>query len=1554
MERITLRKAEDDPGELDNFERRPLIEDNTMRRHSNPVLVAMAGVVESVLNLHIDSYIYYFFKCLFPVIYMICCTYWTGVNSVWGTETGIERFMNELNKLLTFSVLVNSTAIDYVQVIVPLVLTLIHFIVTVVLLRLYLKKLSVSKRVMMLAAIWFEILPLFLMMPNLAAFASTIVNLSRKDPVAIVFFLIYICVNVYSCFVAYCSLLLTSYALKPSISLLSVVDGTHYFVLMLGCGACMLIANVTEITKGWTFVFAVIPRLCIVLYLIIDVFNMIHAKKTGAAICLGMYFAMISFDIMAVVDIFGRKVAVGIKFAVPILVFIVISISGYFVIHRIRCRIAAKLDCRYKDREKVTEYYEGLQIKNYKQAIKYVIVGFTEGVPRVLDGTFPHIVAKKFDNYSLYQRVAEFTLMLPCNNSCVADSLDWLSSVIQQTLMQKLILNHLNSIQSGRFQRLAQETDILFMELKNEADSAIELTKRFWYEVAIKNERSAEKTVQMLAAMIPKVKQRWKEILLLHPGEPDLALTYSRFCIECLGKFETGVIYNIRSKYIEQGYQASLDPLFRAFVISQPKLWREKIVDRTGQIMLKYEDCPSAQFSSSATETTTLQDKLQDDVDFGALDSAARDLMEWPRLRMNVTKATSHYRPPLLMTVRICKKAGLLAWSAALIAAIVLYVSAFTTMQYSYERCEAVNICRAALSYMRNFIFLIYANQTGILFSNEQYESIIPKVNWNTISSLYYYRQPEISLKNVATTALDSFIFLYKSFARSGLGGENVTRIASMIADPVMTRTRYRATGEELTTHTSAKSAFLSIFWTYQSFLNTSRENYAGFLTSKELLDTSVAHMILSEYLSSVCDDFATQAQEAFFTRKSEMVITISIIVVTGCLILIPLTHLPQIIIMREYNKIQKALLQVRSEDATKATHPIIMHSGGKNEISPLQSLSNNDRSFMMILVISSILSLVIVVITGCTLIVFMAYGQKAMRAVAVSRFGSMRDAWISEIFGYVIMLLTLKEKTTDAYTREDVTLFYQRALAEFNVMKEKFAHGDGDKPGIYELDPKIREFHITDKCASNASGGISFSFYSCLSLERSMSTFFVYSEDLALESNAYTLKSELFVNYLHFVTGVLEVHLRQSRTMVLDFVMNRIRDSQVGTTVMLVVAILLVIVNWFLKFYLEGRFMGLLKTVLILLRRLPPPVIATTPVITDALIVTSERTKSDMNDPGQLLFHYSQAPMLSLSANLAIESINQAFSNIFHFADDHIIGQSLPLVIHRPLAGDNEQTPEEQGAFHLYDKMERMVREGVELACTYPVEVHCGDGTTVSTDVTVHPVQTKAGEIKQFVLIAEDKRELVVLENKIKEDRKDTKYLGAKLVPMDLSPIFETNGYDYVHTVECATLVTVHVKEMMYLINDTEHAVAQLNAELNAVCEMFPPFIKYITVFDAFFFIGGLVPDETKNHADIGLKFAVELKKVIHRIVPRKTHQRYALSVVTGGPVSCVLIGDPEQGNSRRFDLVSEILDDGAALVALAPPNTIIISTATAQRLTEVPVTLSGPNFKDMPTLLL
>ena len=63
-------------------------------------------------------------------------------------------------------------------------------------------------------------------------------------------------------------------------------------------------------------------------------------------------------------------------------------------------------------------------VTNYKQAIKYVIVGFTEGVPRVLDGTFPHIVAKKFDNYSLYQRVAEFTLMSPAEIFLTAEQLN--------------------------------------------------------------------------------------------------------------------------------------------------------------------------------------------------------------------------------------------------------------------------------------------------------------------------------------------------------------------------------------------------------------------------------------------------------------------------------------------------------------------------------------------------------------------------------------------------------------------------------------------------------------------------------------------------------------------------------------------------------------------------------------------------------------------------------------------------------------------------------------------------------------------------------------------------------------------------------------------------------------------------------------------------------------------------------------------------------------------------------------------------------------------------
>lgn len=1553
MERVTL-KSEGEADEVLNYDRRPIIEDNAVRRHSNPVLVAMAGVVESVLDLHIDSYFYYFFKALFPTIHLICCLYWTWIRGMW-EGAGYSEMMKIIDKLLTFSTNTAPNVLDYVQLSVPLGLTIIHFVVSILLLRTYLRKWSVSNRVAMLSAVWFEILPLVLVMPNLIALASTFWSLGNKDPVAIVFLLIYICVNAYTLFVAYCSLILINYATKPSISVLSVVDGVHYFVLMVGCSTCMMIGKVTELTSKWSFVFALAARTAVCLYLIVDVFNFIHAKLSGAALCLGLYCAMIVSDLLACVECFRVAVPYHAKFMLPLMVGVVACISGYFILRHLKRKIAAKLDCRAKDHRATTEFYESLGIKNYKQAIKYLIVGFTEGVPRVLDGTFPMFVAKKFDHHVLWLRVCEFTLMLPCNATASATALDYLVSLIQQGTIQKLLLNHLNNVQSKRFQIMAQESDIMVVEMKSAAESCIELAKRFWYEVGIKNDSSAEKTIYTLASTVPVVKQRWKEILTLRPGQPELAFAYSRFCIECLGKFETGVIYDIRSKYIQQGYQASLDPLFRAFVLSQPKLWRQKIVDRTGQVTIKEDMTRSTQSSGSATDSaTTVQEKLQEDVDVGALDVAARELMEWPRLRMHLTKATSHYRPPLLMSIRILKAIVLLAWVCGVAAATALYSYGFNTMQACFERTTVMNTCRTSLSYMRDFIFLIYANQTKILFSNDQYESIIPEDRWNTAESLYYYKQPELSLKHIATATMDAFVFLYNSFAKSGLDGENVTRIVDAFANNSILRTRFRATGEVVERQTSAKNAILSLFWTYQSYLNVSQENYAGFLTSTELLDTCMAHMTLSSYLSNTCDDFALQAERAFAEDQRKMIITVSVLLITGLFIVAPLTHLPQIIILREYRKMRKALFQVRTEDATKATNPIVIQVGAKGDISPLQSLSSNNRLVMLMLGVAGFLTIVVLVIVGSTLAVFTQYGKVAMKVIVVSRFGSTRDALISEIFGYIIMLLTLKERSTSCYTREDVYQHYQSSLTELNSVKEKFAHGTSDMTGIYTLDPKVQQFHITDKCASDISGGTSFYFYSCLSLERALSTFFVYSEDLSSASSSNTLKGELFINYLHFVTGILDVHLKESQQMVSDLVLNSIYEVKVGTVTLLAVVLVIVIVNWVIKSYVENKLMSLLKTVLMLLRRLPPPVIATTPVITDALIVTSKRAEGDTSDPVQLLFHYSQAPMLSLGASCVIELMNQAFSNVFHFADDHLVGQHLSLVIPRPLAGDNEQTPEQQGAFHLYDKIERMARDGVELPCTYPVKIRCGDGTEVSTEVTVHPVQAKVGEINQFVLIAEDKRELVLLDNKIREAKLETKYLSAKLVPVELESIFANHGYDYVHTVESATLITVHVKDMRYLITDTEHAVEKLHAELNTVCEMFPPFTKYQAVFDAFFFIGGLVPDETKNHADIGLKFAVELKKVIHRIVPRKTHQRYALSVVTGGPVSCVLLGDTEEGCSRRFDLISSLIDDGTYLVSLAPPNTIIIAGSTSERLTEIPVTLSGPNFKDMPTLLL
>jgi hypothetical protein len=339
----------------------------------------------------------------------------------------------------------------------------------------------------------------------------------------------------------------------------------------------------------------------------------------------------------------------------------------------------------------------------------------------------------------------------------------------------------------------------------------------------------------------------------------------------------------------------------------------------------------------------------------------------------------------------------------------------------------------------------------------------------------------------------------------------------------------------------------------------------------------------------------------------------------------------------------------------------------------------------------------------------------------------------------------------------------------------------------------------------------------------------------------------------------------------------------------------------------LEGNLLSQLRATIILLRHIPPPHIAQTPDVLS--LILPQPPADDIQDISQTAFERCSVPAVCLSQALIVEAVNDAFVSTFSIVPGFIVGQPVTALIPKPAADNGKLPPEERGAFHLHNKLEKMVHKDANGECSYTTKCLSGE-SYVPAHVTAYSVKG-AG----FVLIIEDRQPIDVVRQKLEEQKRAVEHLQEQLMPVDLRLV-------NIEGEKAGTLLVVQIHGTLGMSKDK---LADLFSVVTVLAKSHPPFIVFNILFDTVYAVGGIFLDsaDPQSHA----RPAIGLAKTISEEL-QQSQVQFAIGITFAQDFIVTVIGD----NCQILDVASRAIDEAADMVLAAPVDAIVVSARFAE----------------------
>lgn len=1499
-------------------------------------------IINEICKMHIWHILFYTIQMILPILQFIALHFWSTFTYSHYSSSGTGKFIKGIHTLLGFTFTDSPGSLETTSIIVAIVLNVVTLLIVIVSLAVYSISGYIPKMMILVDACALEILVFAFIMPLGYLFGCSIPGLADSDTTSIVVFFVSLILLIAVTFLLYLSCSTINYFTNPSESIFTTFTGSHSRVFFILEIILAIIGQIGPVFPSWYKYVVMVISIIIHVALIINVFTIPFATISGNSLAFGMYCYAIVADILTLVVAANANLPGPVYLVLPFAVFIIASIAAFFIFRSIIIHHTTMITI--DDNSILSEFYADLEIMNQDKALYYCRAAFIGGSISVLNGNYPIWLSEKFNNINAWIFTCSILAFVPGEHEAFLHAFKVISSMVPKGLIEQILVQRITSIEQMRFSSNDIRTKDTYNRIKDKTNNIIGFVRQFWSDVGAKRNIPFNE-VAGFGYLVSQTKKEWNEIMESFPNDPKFSELYSTYNLEGAGRFEDGVYWLVKSTHQEQGLSNDVDPLFRAFLISKPAFIHRRLVDKYGNV----SSAMDGDFTLSMTMTTRtamVSEKLEEDIDAGIIEKKSVELFQYPKLRAQVENITNRYEPPHQLLWTVLRIFGFVA--AVIITCVIiyfLYVS-FDQQDLGYRQLGHVVNILESLAYNNFFIYLRAANATDQLYDIDFFKKYIPDAVDNENSSVYFDDIRKSQEKYLAVSA-NAYINFFKEFATGSDKGLEQTDLIEAITDSSILKFKcagqYQKTLDNSTQ--AVKSAVVETVWNEFSLED---DDYSDYLNNSIICQESLVQIYITPRLTEIMNNIVDESMNYSDVRSKTNRITIIVFVVIFIFISLTTAFIPMINLNIAQKNIFKALISVNSNGALEGSNPICATSSSEKLHSNVQSqISSYNSIFMVftaIIVICLIIQFIFPIIAYTQTISNMdSFASVLEQAVS----GALRGAYCQRLLSILSYgLVAQKALVTSGYTGRPPTNYkrhwntsriydeFSKVYGNLQEANRFFQHGENND-GMVNHVKEISDLHAIDSC-SNASATTEHDSYSCYGIDRGLSWYMNRVSEMMISINQsstnkpsnYTMNSTTYIDLFHYMDAHLPPLLTKCRVLTKDYLVGLIDKGRISAIIYGVISIVLAIfVHIFISLSISLQ-KNTIEGLLMLIRHLPPPVIAESKTIIDSLsLVKSEEVEADL-DPLQVVFNNVASPILCVGENNVIEAANTKFLKTYGVTINEIVGRRINSIIQMPNPNATEMTIEEQGAFHLIEKMGLMTNDVEVQNCSYNLNLCVNNGNYILVQMIAYPVKNTNSKTN-FVVVVNDTRQINATKTELEALEKTTDGLLNQLIPRTIAAFIAGRDTNFKFIGKKGTVVVVRLNHAFEMVQHSTESLDQIMTQLDAIASHNPPYMPIRTIGGSFFYIGGLFTShDISGPPSIGIKLALAMKGFLDDSIPKEgdNDNRFQIAVMTGGPVICGLAGKVQP----QFEVTGPIIDQANTLLESAPSEGVIVLQST------------------------
>jgi PAS domain S-box-containing protein len=347
----------------------------------------------------------------------------------------------------------------------------------------------------------------------------------------------------------------------------------------------------------------------------------------------------------------------------------------------------------------------------------------------------------------------------------------------------------------------------------------------------------------------------------------------------------------------------------------------------------------------------------------------------------------------------------------------------------------------------------------------------------------------------------------------------------------------------------------------------------------------------------------------------------------------------------------------------------------------------------------------------------------------------------------------------------------------------------------------------------------------------------------------------------------------------------------------------------------------GWYSVLLGLMRRISPAAILASPALEQYLFSRTAAKRRIGMTPDERIIDTSLDSIIFLNPAGLVDMINPAFTSVFGFTPEQIIGQPLTSLIRG-----------EHG-----EKIEQQIKLMAEHQSGHIVEDHtvcvADDDTEISCQVSLLML-CNGDDISGFVAILRDETALLQQQEAAEDAKKQSETLLFQILPRDIVARLNAGDKDISFSIETATVMFIDiVKFSEYAANLTPQEImgnlSQIFASFDEACAQYPLLMKIKLIGDVYMCAGGIFALDVSPaaHAEQMVRFALDALQIIDDLNLRLTALlSIRIGINTGGPILAGVLGI----DRPVFDIIGDPINVSARLQSTDVPGKVQISEST------------------------